>query len=71
LRSIGIITSLNLKESALSKALLTYVEEGYNLAIFVGNKEYEDKKVTIKNLNTKEQTTIDESKLEDYVKQII
>ncbi|QIW23159.1 histidine--tRNA ligase [Sulfolobus sp. S-194] len=71
LRSNNYIATINLKSISISKLIPSYAEEGYSFLIFIGKKEYEDKTVTLKNLSTKEQVTIKEENLLDYLKQII
>ncbi|MFP3234411.1 MAG: His/Gly/Thr/Pro-type tRNA ligase C-terminal domain-containing protein, partial [Sulfolobaceae archaeon] len=71
LRRLGLATTLNLKEQSLSKLIPSYLEEGYSFLVIIGRKEFEERKVTIKNLENKTQVTIPESNIEDYVKQII
>ncbi|MBB5253123.1 histidine--tRNA ligase [Sulfurisphaera ohwakuensis] len=71
LRSNNYIATINLKSISISKLIPSYAEEGYSFLIFIGKKEYEDKTITLKNLSTKEQVTIKEENLLDYLKQII
>lgn len=71
LRSNNFTVVFNLKSTSLSKLIPAYAEEGYTHLLIIGKKEYEERKITIKNLKTKDQITIDENKLLDYVKQII
>lgn len=71
LRRLGLVTTLNLKEQSLSKLIPSYLEEGYSFLVIIGRKEFEERKVTIKNLENKTQVTVPESNIEDYVKQII
>jgi len=71
LRQLGLAITLNLKEQSLSKLIPLYLEEGYSFLVIIGGKEFEERKVTIKNLENKTQVTIPENNIEDYVKQII
>ena len=71
LRSNNYVSVLNLKCTSISKLIPLYVEQGFSHLIFIGKKELEEKSVTIKNLRTKEQITVKEENLIDYLKQTI
>ncbi|BFH73359.1 histidine--tRNA ligase [Sulfurisphaera javensis] len=71
LRQNNYITTINLKSASVTKLIPSYAEEGYSFLIFIGKKEFEEKSVTLKNLRTKEQVTIKEDRLVEYLKQII
>ena len=71
LRNNNYVVVLNLKCASVSKLIPLYAEQGFSHLIFIGKKELEERSLTIKNLRTKEQVTIKEENLIDYLKQII
>jgi len=71
LRKNNFVAVLNLRCTSVSKLIPLYAEQGFSHLIFIGKKELEEKSLTIKNLKTKEQVTIKEENLIDYLKQII
>ena len=71
LRNNNYVAVLNLKYTSVSKLIPLYAEQGFSHLIFIGKKELEEKLLTIKNLRTKEQVTVKEENLIEYLKQTI
>ncbi|MEM1629769.1 MAG: histidine--tRNA ligase [Saccharolobus sp.] len=71
LRREGYTVIINTKSQPLSKLLPHYASQNFKIAIIVGKQEFERNQVTIKNLQTKSQTTIPADNVVDALKQML
>ncbi len=71
LHNAGAQVVLNLKDISLSKLIPQLFDEGYRLAIIIGKQEALNNKLTVRDLVTKEQQTIEKSKILDIVRQLL
>jgi histidyl-tRNA synthetase len=68
LRSAGISASLNLVDTGLNKQLRAAVAEGARCAVIVAPAELERGEVSVKNLQTREQTTVPVGQLAEMIR---
>jgi histidyl-tRNA synthetase len=66
LRSAGFVAYIDFSMRSIKKQLKSASERGYDYAVFVGQKEIEDKEVTLKNMESGDQVTVSFEKLVSY-----
>ncbi|MEM0374541.1 MAG: His/Gly/Thr/Pro-type tRNA ligase C-terminal domain-containing protein, partial [Sulfolobales archaeon] len=71
LRKQNLSVILNLKDSNISKLISFYANLNFDYLIIIGNKEFENKTVIIKNLKTRQQIELPFDKISEISTRVV